>query len=154
MTEDDRDQRIPGQLAELRDAMRPLRAPDRVEEALLRQFRKQRKSPVPHLAWRQLGKLAAAVVTVVLAVLMMRLPPEVPEPARGAPQEIATDFLPIGYGTPLAPDEFAQVIRVSVPRSDLAQFGLPVRFDEGPERVTADIVLGEDGIARAVRFVH
>ena len=80
--------------------------------------------------------------------------PEAPQPTEVASSEIVTDYIPIGFGAPLSPDEFAQIIRVSVPSSDMVQFGLPVRLDAGPERVTADVVLGEDGVARAIRFVR
>ena len=60
--------------------------------------------------------------------LVSRPTPEAPQPAEVASREIATDYIPIGYNAPLSPNEFAQIIRVSVPRSDMAQFGLPIRL--------------------------
>jgi len=138
----------------LREAMRPRRAPDRVEQTLRRQFRAQHKGQQSGTAWWRFWGVAAAAATILLAVLVLRPTPEPPQPAEVASREIATDYIPIGYGTPLAPNEFAQIIRVSVPRSDMARFGLPIQFDTGPERVTADVVLGEDGVARAIRFVE
>jgi hypothetical protein len=154
MTDKIRDETTLAELTALRDAMRPRQAPDRVEQALRRQFREQHKGKQPDRAsWRWWG-VAVAAATIVLALLVLRPTPPPPQSAEVASREITTDYIPIGYGAPLSPNEFAQIVRVSVPRSDMARFGLPIRLDAGPERVTADVVLGEDGVARAIRFVQ
>jgi AcrR family transcriptional regulator len=154
MTDKYQDETTLAEITALRNAMRPRQAPDRVEQALRRQFREHHGAEQPRHTWWQVWGVAAAVTTIVLAVLVLRPTPEAPQPTEVASREIATDYIPIGYSTPLSPNEFAQIIRVSVPRSDMAQFGLPIRLDTGPERVTADVVLGEDGVARAIRFVQ
>ena len=51
------------------------------------------------------------------------------------------------------PGEGGQVIRVTLPRSAMRTVGLPVPENGWYERVPADVVLGQDGVARAVRFV-
>ena len=71
-----------------------------------------------------------------------------------APAEIATDFFPLMNGGQLAPGDAGHVIRVEVPRTALASFGLPVNADRAGGRVKADVLMGEDGMARAIRFVH
>ena len=48
----------------------------------------------------------------------------------------------------------AQVIRVQLPRSTLTSFGFPVNAERWNEPVKADVVMGHDGIARAIRFVR
>ena len=154
MTDKHRDETTPVELTALRDAMRPRQAPDREEQALLRRFRAEQGMKQTRRAWWQVWAVAAAAATILLALLVLRPTPEAPRSVEVASQEIATDYIPIGYGMPLSPDEFAQIIRVSVPRSEMVQFGLPVRPDAGPGRVTADVVLGEDGVARAIRFVQ
>ena len=70
--------------------------------------------------------------------------------------EIATEFIPLAYSGGLTAGEFGQVVRVQLPRSALASLGLPANSNVGREgeRVTADVVLGHDGLARAVRFVR
>jgi hypothetical protein len=73
-----------------------------------------------------------------------RLPP--PEPAE-AP------FVPVGAWQAIEPMERGSVLRVQLPRASLATFGIPVRPDRWNETVRADVVLGEDGTVRAVRFV-
>jgi hypothetical protein len=68
--------------------------------------------------------------------------------------EIATDFIPVTYGDNLNEIENGRIVRVEVPRSALAQFGLPVNMDRANERVKADVLIGDDGMARAIRFVR
>lgn len=68
--------------------------------------------------------------------------------------EIATEFLPLGYGNSLNLQDGGQIVRVEVPRSTLASFGLPVNTNRVSERVKADLLLGADGSARAIRFVQ
>ena len=46
-----------------------------------------------------------------------------------------------------------QVVRVRLPRSAMRSVGLPVNEDRWMEQVPADVLLGQDGVARAVRFV-
>jgi hypothetical protein len=68
--------------------------------------------------------------------------------------EIATEFLPIGYTAALNVQEGAQLVRVEMPRSAMARFGLPVNMDRYDERVKADVLFSADGMARAIRFVQ
>jgi hypothetical protein len=68
--------------------------------------------------------------------------------------EIATEFLPVTYGGSFAPLESGQVVRVELPRSALASVGLPMNADRARERVKADVVVGHDGLVRAIRFVQ
>jgi hypothetical protein len=69
-----------------------------------------------------------------------------------APAEIATDFIRINYATPIEPG--SQMVRVRLPRSAMAQFGLPVNMDRADQTVKADVIMGIDGIAQAIRFVQ
>jgi hypothetical protein len=71
--------------------------------------------------------------------------------------EIATDFLPLSdlTGSEVLPKpESLQVIRVELPRTALASFGLPMSFERAAEPVKADLVVGSDGLTRAIRFVQ
>jgi hypothetical protein len=71
-----------------------------------------------------------------------------------ANDEIATDFLPLTYGNNLSQFDDGQVVRVEVPRSLLQSFGFPVNAERVGERVKADVLLGNDGVARAIRFIR
>jgi hypothetical protein len=68
--------------------------------------------------------------------------------------EITTDFIPLAHGGSFAPGEGGQVLRVELPRSALVSFGLPMNVERAGERVKADVLMGEDGVARAIRFVR
>lgn len=68
--------------------------------------------------------------------------------------EITTDYIPIMNGGRLTPGDAGHVVRVELPRSALASFGLPVNADRAEARVKADVLMGEDGMARAIRFVR
>lgn len=69
-------------------------------------------------------------------------------------KEIATDFIPLSYMSAASLQEGGQIMRVQLPRSALANFGLPVNMDRYNEKVKADVLYGVDGTARAIRFVQ
>jgi hypothetical protein len=50
--------------------------------------------------------------------------------------------------------EFTQTVRVEISRSTLLTMGLPVNIDRGEGLIKADIIIGEDGVARAVRIIN
>jgi len=72
--------------------------------------------------------------------------------------EIATEFLPVAEDDGWTPLDGGRLMRVKLPRSALGVFGLPVGLpqneERGPERVQADVMLSNDGILRAIRFVR
>jgi hypothetical protein len=68
--------------------------------------------------------------------------------------EIATDFIPLVQGGQFGQAEGGHLVRVELPRSAMASFGLPVNYERADGRVKADVLLGDDGIARAIRFVR
>jgi hypothetical protein len=68
--------------------------------------------------------------------------------------EVATEFMPVGYMSVSNLQEGGQIVRVEVPRSKLVSFGLPVNMERSHEKVKADILVGVDGLARAIRFVQ
>ena len=70
------------------------------------------------------------------------------------PQEIATDFIALTPAGQYAQGEEGHIVRVELPRSALASFGMPVNAESAGGRVKADVLLGEDGVARAIRFIR
>ena len=68
--------------------------------------------------------------------------------------EVVSRFMPLGDTNPANIQEGAQVVRVELPRYAMARFGLPVNMERYDERVKADVWLGADGLARAIRFVQ
>ena len=84
--------------------------------------------------------------------LVNRKTPEA-QVAHHVQNEIATDFVPLGDMTAVIQDG-GQIIRVKLPRSALVKFGIPVNMDRYNENVKADVLIGVDGLARAIRFVQ
>jgi hypothetical protein len=76
-----------------------------------------------------------------------------PAEAAAAP-EVATDFITLGHAGPYTQTEEGHLVRVELPRSALASFGLPVNAEASGGSVKADVLMGQDGIARAIRFVR
>jgi hypothetical protein len=71
----------------------------------------------------------------------------VPEP----PQEIVTEFFPLNE--PGLPFEHGQLLRVMVPATTMRRVGIPVSPDRWGDRVQADLLVGDDSLPRAIRFV-
>ena len=68
--------------------------------------------------------------------------------------EVMTEFMQLRDDTMANLQEGAHVVRVEMPRYAMARFGLPVNMERYDERVKADVWLGADGVARAIRFVQ
>jgi len=71
--------------------------------------------------------------------------------------DVAADndgFIPLPNAEQIAPDENVNVVRVEVPRSAMLAVGLTVSADPRSESVEADVKMGSNGLARAVRFLN
>ena len=68
--------------------------------------------------------------------------------------EVATDFMPIGYVNSQSLQDGGSVVRVELSRSTIVSMGFAVNMDRYGETVKADVLLGADGLARAIRFVQ
>ena len=67
---------------------------------------------------------------------------------------VSTEFIQLPYAPVFFPPEGGQIIRVRLPRSSMRSVGLPVNEERAYERVQAEVLMGSDGIARAIRFVR
>jgi len=75
--------------------------------------------------------------------------------ARPNEAERVTEFISLVAGAPAStPLEGGQLVRVQLPRAALASLGLPLNGERENESVRADVLLGNDGLARAIRFVR
>ena len=68
--------------------------------------------------------------------------------------EVVTRFFTLREGEDLTTLDSLQVVRVELPGSAFGEVGLPVDPEMVNEPVKADVVLGQDGMARAIRFVR
>ncbi|HEY0544671.1 MAG TPA: hypothetical protein VGC91_04670 [Pyrinomonadaceae bacterium] len=76
------------------------------------------------------------------------------EVAANEVKEIKSDFVPLTYLNTATAMESGIVVRVEVAREKLAALGLPLNLEGADEIIKADIVLGDDGVARAIRLVQ
>ncbi len=77
-----------------------------------------------------------------------------PPSGPSAPIEIATEYFPLVGSDTIAPVDGGVVVRVELPRAALATLGLQMNLARTDEPITADVMLGHDGVARAIRFVQ
>jgi hypothetical protein len=148
----------------------------RVRSAFLAQRR--RRAMRRRLAW---SLAAAAAVAIAILMITVRRPPapaiskvvrESPapvvqdafpavapvvvaaKPVRRAverPREMVTDFFPLIDAPP--PMERGEMVRMTVPVATMRAVGLPVSEERLNDRVQADVLVSEDGLATAIRFV-
>ena len=145
---------------------RRVEAPPRVEARLRSAFRRQTRSEnrAPSRRWIPMVTWAAAFAAMfALAAFLVR--PRQPEVLRPAvqrtvelamlqPQADSDGFIPLPNAAGVAADEDdVNLVRVEVPRSAMIALGLDVSADGAEELVEADVMLGSDGMARAVRFL-
>ena len=135
-------------LQELADADRDRRPSPSVEDALIEQMRSRRRAAGP-LRWAAAAVLALTAGAAWLAV--RDDPPPSPAVAQ-RPQPAATEFYVLQTGRPLSEMRSGRLMRVTLPASAPIYFGLPP-LPPG-SGVDADILVGDDGVAQAVRFVY
>ncbi len=160
-------------LRAVRPEWRREEAPRRLEGRLTSAFRSHNGLAARRsFAWAPLLTWAAASAAIILlAMFLLRGRP--PEPAqRRVPSRLQyanlqvpdamsgldalyTDagFMPLPNAAEIEPNEVVNYVRVEVPRSRMIALGLPVNADRASELVQAEVVLGADGLARAVRFL-
>ena len=152
----------------LTSALRAVAAEDRsrgvsaaVEARLLAEVRSIAR--VRRIRRRALMVAAAAMLFVAIALPQWQSssrPAVASDPDRAVgginsdTRELATAFFPLTYSS--VPVSGGQVVRMQVPRAALARFGV-TSFgvaDDRSSTVLAEVVVGNDGLARAVRFIR
>ena len=63
-------------------------------------------------------------------------------------------FLALPSSEGLPPPSMTTLVRIRIRRDDLQQYGLELSPTNTPEIILAEFVVGQDGLSRAVRFVH
>jgi hypothetical protein len=146
-------------LAELAAAEAGLEAPPRVEAAVLQAFREARTvrgAPLerPASGLPLLGRgarvLAAAAAALIALMAALALRQEAPAGTEG---EAEATFLPLVAGDPWDDVDAVQLVSVEVPRSALASLGWNGSPDAASP-VVAELLVGQDGLARGIRFVE
>jgi hypothetical protein len=137
----------------------PRQAPDRVEWQLRGEFRKramQRRAKV----WASYGGVAAIAAGIALFAWVRETPKPFATTVVAAVPAVAEDeaadasFYPLPEAEALPAVENAMVVRVQLPVSSLRLMGFPVDEDGADGAVQAELLLGQDGLARGVRLVE
>jgi predicted membrane-bound mannosyltransferase len=154
-------------------AMEPRQASPRVEQTLRATFR-ARAERRRRAVW---GSAAAAFVAIAAAIMVLffvplpwhrnqavpRVASELPSDASNVPgvqyavvrtDDLAASFYPLPEADELPPLETSLVVRVQLPVSSLELMGFPVSEEAGTEAVQAEVLLGQDGLARGVRLIQ
>ena len=77
-----------------------------------------------------------------------------PAPQRQAASMEDTEFIALASENQLVPLESGQVLRVELPASTLISMGLRITAEDVSKPVPADLLVGQDGLPRAIRFVE
>jgi hypothetical protein len=136
----------------------PRQAPDRVEWHLRTEFRKRTRRRRAKV-WASIGGVAAIAAGIALFALVRETPKPVAATAiavQAVPEDEAADasFYPLPEAEALPAVENAMVLRVQLPVSSLRLMGVPVDEDGADGAVQAELLLGQDGLARGVRLVE
>ena len=73
---------------------------------------------------------------------------------RAAPVVRATGFVSIPGADGLPDFESGEIVRVEIPLTSLPTYGIEILPDARGTPVAADLLVGQDGQARAIRLVH
>lgn len=114
---------------------------------------------------RRMAWLPAAGIAAIAAALLLfiSVPKQSITASNSADQSLSpaataedtdADFYPLPEADGLPPIENATVVRVQMPLTSLELMGVAVNETGGADPVQADILLGQDGLARAVRLVQ
>ncbi len=154
----DREHALTEWLREVADADATTGASPAVRERLLEEVRARRRARRVS-ALKMYALAAGLVIATGLPVWQLSTGPSVESSQggatlAGADAEVATAFYPLAYGA--VPVTQGNIVRVAVSPAAIAALGVvPIGVNTSPTDVLlADVVVGEDGLARAVRFVR
>ena len=127
-----------------------------VEHRLLGEFREHHRRR--RRKWTYISRLAAVLVAAfaLLFLLMRNTRHAAPSSTRNAVQQLDPATLPgfvaLPYGESGVPLGESVVMRVEMRASDLSALGVSVPAVNARQQIGADVLIGQDGVARAVRF--
>jgi hypothetical protein len=172
-----RQREIAGAFRRVAESYQGIEAPARVEARLVRAFRTDfapGRNARPRAGKQWFGYVrpyfavcAAGAVLLAAGLYLGSIRTPAPPQSAGAPASadlaaaalemdagMPEGFIPLPNAERLSPNEDVNVVRLEVPRSAMLAVGIPVSADQASDSVEADLLLGSDGRARAVRFLE
>jgi hypothetical protein len=147
-----RDTELAEVLEALRKAEADVDAPPRVEAALLAAWdaaHAQGTARGARRLWREAGAVAAAVT---IAVGLWQLGQQLERTTRRETERAEDGRTLLLVGEPILQGEPVRVVRMRVPASTLTGLGVRSAEMNAAAHVDVDVIVGEDGVARAVRL--
>jgi hypothetical protein len=127
-------------------SVQPRAASPKVEESLKAAFRARHPQRYRRI-WLCVA-VAASLLIVIFVVTQHRPPPRF-EYVYSAP-----GFVPLPYAQSGVPLESVVVMRVEMRPDELSSLGVAVPAAAASAKITADVLVGQDGVPRAVRLVQ
>jgi len=137
----------------------PQEAPDRVERRLRAEFRilsRRRRVRV----WASVAGVGAIAAGIALFGWVRVSPRPTPVAMQSTAESVAAEedadasFYPLPEAEALPAVENAMVVRVQMPVSSLRLMGFPLEEERADAAVQAELLLGQDGLARGVRLAE
>jgi hypothetical protein len=142
---------------QLKDQLRALAraVPQNASPALEDRLRAAFRTRVNQRRWRYVATVAAAaVIAAGLYLAWTHKRGSDQETAVNIPVHHSSGFIALPYAQSDVPLEQPIIVRVQIPASQLGGMGMGVAHVAPEEKINADLLVGQDGIARAVRLVN
>lgn len=137
-------------LEELRREAAGMETPSHVEAAVLAAWDKAHADTANRRRrlWHDVAAVAAAVT---IAISLAQLGRQLEQMTQPEPQQAENSRTLLLVGEPILQGEPVRMVRMRVPASTLTELGVrPVTGMPG-EQIDVDVIVGEDGVARAIR---
>ena len=136
-------------LEELRREEARMETPPHVETLVLAAWDKAHaETASPRRVWQN---LAAAAAAVTIAIGLTQLGRQLERLTRPAVQQATNSRTLLLVGEPILQGEPVRMVRMRVPASTLTSLGVRPMAGTPGEHVDVDVIVGEDGVARAIR---
>lgn len=141
---------------DLKDCLRtlaeavPQDAGPAVQQRLLACFRECRNKKQP--LWAYLAGAAASTALVIGLYLALWRGNNARPRVSATESDQTAGFIALPYAQSGVPLEQPVIVHVNIPVSELGAMGVPFTVTAAKESVSADLLVGQDGVARAVRF--
>ena len=153
-----RDQDVLERLRELADASRELQPSAAVEARLMREFHRTHavrieRRPALRSWLRAAAALAVLAIPVGFLALQTRGIPGRPSAVTAYPGAALEGFVAVPGAAALPRLESARIVRYELPIGALPAYGVEIVPDAARPAVEAELLVGQDGYARAIRLV-
>jgi hypothetical protein len=146
-------------LRELADATRSLEASPELEHRLLQSFADSTERPTVALrvSWIPATAFSFALLLATSALVLQTL--RMPSRERAVSSSVVKSdllegFMPVPGASALPRLESASIVRYELPLTTLRAYGVEIIPEPNQSSIDADLLIGQDGYARAIRVIE